>query len=166
MSFIIKRMFFSWNRYSMHFLNDWLGRVHFKPLVLACILSHFRHVQLFATLWTVPHLSMGFSRQEYLSGLPFPPPRIFPIQESNTYLLGHRQILYCWVIREAVTSQEWWKQAYVESEVSKLEEVFWHSWFQVGMYKRMVQLFGGSPSLHSGSPVRAWDLFPVTAVVG
>ena len=32
--------------------------------------------QLFATLWTIAHqapLSMGFSRQEYGSGLPFPP---------------------------------------------------------------------------------------------
>ena len=32
-------------------------------------------VQLFVTLWTVAHqapLSMGFSRQEYWSGLPFP----------------------------------------------------------------------------------------------
>ena len=38
--------------------------------------SHFSHVRLFATLWTVArqaHLSMGFSRQEYWSGLPFPP---------------------------------------------------------------------------------------------
>ena len=35
------------------------------------------HVQLFATLWTVARqapLSMGFSRQEYWSGLPFPSP--------------------------------------------------------------------------------------------
>ena len=35
------------------------------------------HVQLFATLWTVAHqapLSMGFPRQEYWRGLPFPPP--------------------------------------------------------------------------------------------
>ena len=34
-------------------------------------------VQLFATPWTVAHqapLSMGFSRQEYWSGLPCPPP--------------------------------------------------------------------------------------------
>ena len=33
------------------------------------------HVGLFATPWTVAHqapLSMGFSRQEYWSGLPFP----------------------------------------------------------------------------------------------
>ena len=42
-----------------------------------CVLSRFSHIQLFATLWTVAHqapLSMGFSRQEYWSGLPCPPP--------------------------------------------------------------------------------------------
>ena len=39
------------------------------------MLSHFSRVQLFVTLWTVAHqvpLSMGFSWQEYWSGLPFP----------------------------------------------------------------------------------------------
>ena len=38
-------------------------------------------VWLFATPWTVAHgapLSMGFSRQEYWSGLPFPPPGALP----------------------------------------------------------------------------------------
>ena len=42
-----------------------------------CMLNHFSHLWLFATLWTVAHqapLSMGFSRQEYWSGLPCPPP--------------------------------------------------------------------------------------------
>ena len=42
-----------------------------------CMLSHFSWVQLFMTLCTVAcqaPLSMGFSRQEYWSGLPFPPP--------------------------------------------------------------------------------------------
>ena len=42
------------------------------------VLSHFSHVQLFVTPWTVTHqapLSMGFSRQEHWSGLPFPSPR-------------------------------------------------------------------------------------------
>ena len=37
----------------------------------------FSSVQCFATLWTVAHQappSMGFSRQEYWSGLPCPPP--------------------------------------------------------------------------------------------
>ena len=39
------------------------------------------HVQLFATLWTAAHhvpLSMGFSKQEYWSGLPFPFPGDLP----------------------------------------------------------------------------------------
>ena len=39
------------------------------------------HVQLFVTPWTIAHqssLSMGFPRQEYLSGLPFPPPGDLP----------------------------------------------------------------------------------------
>ena len=39
------------------------------------------HVWLFAIPWTVVHnapLSMGFPRQEYWSGLPFPPPRDLP----------------------------------------------------------------------------------------
>ena len=40
----------------------------------ACVLCHIR---VFETAWTVtrqPPLSMEFSRQEYWSGLPFPPP--------------------------------------------------------------------------------------------
>ena len=39
------------------------------------------HVQLFATPWTVAYqapVSMGFSRQEYWSGLPFPSPGDLP----------------------------------------------------------------------------------------
>ena len=47
----------------------------------ACMLSLFSHVQLFATLWTVARqapLSMGFSRQKYWSGFPFPSPQDLP----------------------------------------------------------------------------------------
>ena len=47
----------------------------------ACVLSHFSHVWLCATPWTISHqapLSMGFSRQEYWSGLPSPPPGNLP----------------------------------------------------------------------------------------
>ena len=46
-----------------------------------CMLSHFSHVWLFATLWAVAcqsPLSVGFSRQEYWSGLPCPPPGDHP----------------------------------------------------------------------------------------
>ena len=45
------------------------------------MLNHFSRVQLFVTLWTVAcqaPLSMGFPRQEYWSGLPFPPPGDLP----------------------------------------------------------------------------------------
>ena len=41
------------------------------------VLSDSVRVPFFVTLWTIAHqapLSMGFSRQEYWSGLPFPPP--------------------------------------------------------------------------------------------
>ena len=40
-------------------------------------------------------LSMGFSRQEYWSGLPFPSPGNFPTQGSNPGLPHCRQTLYC-----------------------------------------------------------------------
>ena len=50
--------------------------VHVRACVRACC-----HVRLFATAWAVAHqapLSMGFSRQEYWSGLPFPSPGDLP----------------------------------------------------------------------------------------
>ena len=46
-----------------------------------CVLSHFSLVQLFMTLWTIAcqvPLSMGFSRQEYCSGLACPSPGDLP----------------------------------------------------------------------------------------
>ena len=42
---------------------------------MLCVLSHFSHVQVFATLWTVVRqapLAMKFSRHKYCNGLPFP----------------------------------------------------------------------------------------------
>ena len=50
------------------------------------LLSRFSHVQLFATPGTVAYqalMSMGFSRQEYWSGLPFLLQGIFPNQWLN-----------------------------------------------------------------------------------
>ena len=47
----------------------------------ACVLSRFRWIWLFVTLWNVAHqalLSMEFSRQEYWSGLLYPPPGDLP----------------------------------------------------------------------------------------
>ena len=80
------------------------------------------HVQLFAAPWTVaqqPPLPMGFSRQEYWSGLPFPSPGDLPnpgieprspaLQADalpseppgrpKTYLLGHLNFR---IVRESI----------------------------------------------------------------
>ena len=48
--------------------------------VCVCVQS-LSHVRLFVTVWTVAHqapLTLGFPRQEYWSGLPFPPPGDLP----------------------------------------------------------------------------------------
>ena len=48
---------------------------------MAHVLSRFSDAQLFAILWTLASqvpLSMGLSRQEYWSGLPFPSPGDLP----------------------------------------------------------------------------------------
>ena len=60
----------------------------FSPLPFASLLSSIicevkllSHVRLFVTPWTVAHQappSLGFSRQEYWSGLPFPSPGDLP----------------------------------------------------------------------------------------
>ena len=53
------------------------GRQLFVLLLLSC----FNCVWLFVTLWTVAcqaPLSLGFSRQEYPNGLPYPSPRNLP----------------------------------------------------------------------------------------
>ena len=62
--------------------------------VRACVHS-LSHVQLFVTLWTVASqapLSLGFSQQEYWSGLPFPrdlhDPGIEPTSPASPALAG------------------------------------------------------------------------------
>ena len=62
-----------------------------------CVLSHFSCVQLFAALWTIsqqPPLSMGFSRQEYWSGLPCPPPGHLPNPGASSISCIGRRVLY------------------------------------------------------------------------
>ena len=54
-----------------------MGKSELSYIAVWCVVSHFSRVQLSATLWTIAHqapLSMGFSRQEYWSELPFPSP--------------------------------------------------------------------------------------------
>ena len=59
------------------------------------IVKSLSHVRLFATLWTVACQAppfMGFSRQEYWSGLPFPSPGDLPnpgIETGASALQAH-----------------------------------------------------------------------------
>ena len=82
------------------------------------------HVQLFVTLWTVAcqdPLSIGFFRQEYCSGLPFPPlgdlpdPGIepaSPVSQADSLPLNHQGsprspilLLNCLHIKQDTTAQ-------------------------------------------------------------
>ena len=62
-------------------------------------------IRLSATLWTVAcqaFLPMGFSRQEYWSGLPFPPPGLLPdpgVEPRSPALAG--RFFTVWATREA-----------------------------------------------------------------
>ena len=59
------------------------------PLLL--LFSRYVMSDSFATPWTIAHqnpLSMGFLRQEYWNGLPFPSLGIFPTQGLNLHLLN------------------------------------------------------------------------------
>ena len=54
------------------------------PIAAAAAAYSLSHVRLYVTPWTVAYqapLSMGFSRQEYWSGLPCPPPGDLPDPE-------------------------------------------------------------------------------------
>ena len=80
----------------------------------ACVLSLISHVRLIATLWTVAHqapLSMGFSRQEYWSGLHL----LTAYQFSSVQLLSRvRLFVTLWTVAHQAplsvgfSRQEYW----------------------------------------------------------
>ena len=60
------------------------------PLWQQMKVKSLSHVRLFATPWTVAHQAppfMGFSRQEYWSGLPFPSPTAESEEELKSLLM-------------------------------------------------------------------------------
>ena len=66
------------------------------------MLSHFSHVQLFATPWTIASqapLSMELFRQEYWTGWPCPSPGDLPnsgIKPASPALQADSSLLSCW----------------------------------------------------------------------
>ena len=76
----------------------------FFPVVLVWSLSHVQPSAEPVDCSLPGFSGMGFPRQEYWSGLPFPSPGIFPTRNqscvSQVSCIG-RWILYCWTTREA-----------------------------------------------------------------
>ena len=74
----------------MNYVYLYIYMYRYRYICAKCaVLS--RSVMSLATQWTVVHqapLSIGVSRQEYWSGLPFPPLGIFLTQELNLCLLN------------------------------------------------------------------------------
>ena len=78
---------------AISFSNAWKWKVKVKSL---------SHVRLIATPWTAAHqapLSMGFSRQEYWSGVPLPS-LLYVIRGKHKFTLYHLDIkrLWCYII--------------------------------------------------------------------
>ena len=68
------------------------------------VIKSLSHVWLLATSWMQAHqtpLSMGFHRQEYWSGLPYPLLVDLPNPGLNPHFLLGRRILYNWATRKA-----------------------------------------------------------------
>ena len=75
---------------------------------MLCVPSCFIRVRLLVTLWTVAHqapLSMGFPRQEYYSGLPFPFPWDHPDPGMDPVSLTSLALAMGWFFTISVTWQ-------------------------------------------------------------
>ena len=80
--------------YKINAFKNWIV-LHMCVSVCVCVCVCVRaqslsHVQLFEIPWTLAlqaPLSLGFSRHEYWSGLPCPPPGIFLTQGTSPHLL-------------------------------------------------------------------------------
>ena len=78
---------------AISFSNAWKWKVKVKSL---------SHVWFFATPWTAAYQappSMGFSRQEYWSGVPLPSPGFFTTESHKWYRL---QLMYLTVIKKGI----------------------------------------------------------------
>ena len=119
-----------------HINAQWKGKK--KNIVHTCIwiytanpwserlllLSHFSHVRLCATLKTAAHQappSLGFSRQEHWSGLPFPS----PMHESENWPEWHVSI-YMWIF--SINKHSTTLFILVESEVLELQLDDYGTW--------------------------------------
>ena len=114
-----------------------------------CVQS-LSHVQLFVTPWIAAHqvpLSMGFSRQEYWSGLPFPPPgelldpgiepvsSVSPVLQADFLPLSH-WITTKWKIHQEMGIPDYFicllRNLYAGQEATVKTRHGTTDWFQLG----------------------------------
>ena len=127
----------------------------------AWVLSSFSHFRLFAKLWTVScqaPLSVGFSRQEYWSGLPFPSPgsSSWPRDQTQVSCIAGRLFAIWAVFRLAMSGyfsviqgQGWNALLVVMSKTSFrmaqtiLLKFSWHISWLLSWWGRSYQIRGG-----------------------
>ena len=135
---LISRECFNPEAFIWFFFFKWV-----KCSMCVCICAKlFSCVQLFMTTLTVAHqasLSMGFSRQEYLSGLPSPSPGGLPDPEIELLslmspALADRFFTISKYNKQHNDSKELWNQTDLKSQLSHLLSINFQASF--------------SPSLH------------------
>ena len=99
---------------------NWNHRIYINFFLVPLRTNHFSHVQHFASPWTLQPdqalLALGFFRQEYWSGLPFPPPGVPPNPSIEPVSLKSPSL----AVRFFTTSATW--------------EAPWHNVFKIYSY--------------------------------
>ena len=81
-------------------------------LIFLSAVQFFSHVHLFATLWAIARqapLFVGFSRQEYWGGLPFPPPEELEKNHPEDSTHNAHRVLWQTVAPEQLSVLSWYQ---------------------------------------------------------
>ena len=98
------------------------------------LLSHFSRVQLCVTPWTAVHQappSMGFSRQEYWSGVPLPSPQNeieLSLKIKIVLTVGYPMYIFTYLLVLLLLDEVGSPRAYAVSKQSVLVILSWGPW--------------------------------------
>ena len=132
---------------AISFSNTWKWKVKVKLLI---------HVRLFVTPWTAAYQApppMGFSRQEYWSGVPLPSPKCALMSENNLKTIGFLKIVDILRFSSSNNNYNSWKIIFFITNMclSKLQEIVkvreaWHAAVH-GVIESQPQLNGWTTKL-------------------